>query len=794
MNLLLELWEAIGLVTPAVERHVSATGDDTYDGSVKTPYRTIQHALDANAGRPAGRKLSLTLHGALTESVTLGSLVSLKGPATLTSATAGPAITIAGTAAARVTDVTLSKLIVNGLDPYTGDGGTVLVRAADRVTIDQCELRGGVAGRGAGLAILDSTAVKVSGCKIHDNVAGTPTATLAGADLKVLDGVVLPTGNGHGGGVFTSDSDVQISGCDVFENQAILAGGGIAIRNQARTDAVVTVSDCQVTCNQVSHPPLGTLAAPMSIKAADIGDPIFTAFDGIVSAIGHALPGGNDAHRLVALLHGLNFESGMGGGISMRNTTATRITKCHIGVTRAGVEGANRGRRGGGISCYIGAYPTIDSNEIANNVSGGDGGGVGIDQFDPILPPGKANAFGITAIPMVPRLPVNLTGNAIHDNGAMEDGGGVYCSGNVQLVIQGGVVKGNRSVEDGGGVRATFASNMFLENVKVTANQANVDSSGSDGGGGVSSRNADVTLRSCELTDNIVNAFGGGAIYFSAMFEGGIESVGIGSYGQIPYRVANKHGTFDQMMEDLLAYHFHTRILRIVDCRGSGNKATGTAGAGGFLYAVRQADRVSPMNPLNTDIFGGIEAMWVDIEGSSTAIGANTSEHTNASMRKRGNVVIELSGMTTGAPAVPMDRVWIGPEIAAGAIAQPIPATPAPQARAVLVTTDTNAAHDIPMLTWPAGGFSFGPVPVITGVTPAVASTLGNTLLTIDGSGFDPTIEVLLGAEAGIILTNSATSLVVPSNPGPPGPIDVTVISPSGARTTLHNAVTLVHP
>jgi hypothetical protein len=35
----------------------------------------------------------------------------------------------------RVSDVTLSNLIVNGLGPYTGDGGAVLVSAADRVTI-----------------------------------------------------------------------------------------------------------------------------------------------------------------------------------------------------------------------------------------------------------------------------------------------------------------------------------------------------------------------------------------------------------------------------------------------------------------------------------------------------------------------------------------------------------------------------------------------------------------------------------------------------------------------------------
>jgi hypothetical protein len=44
MNLLLELLKAIGLASPAVERHVSATGDNGDGGSATTPYRTIKHA------------------------------------------------------------------------------------------------------------------------------------------------------------------------------------------------------------------------------------------------------------------------------------------------------------------------------------------------------------------------------------------------------------------------------------------------------------------------------------------------------------------------------------------------------------------------------------------------------------------------------------------------------------------------------------------------------------------------------------------------------------------------------
>jgi hypothetical protein len=112
MNLLLELLQAIGLASPAVERHVSATGDNADDGSAKTPYRTIKHAIDANAARPAGQELAITLHGALTESVTVPSNVTLEGVrgaggvagATLTAAATGPAITITGNGAGRVTE------------------------------------------------------------------------------------------------------------------------------------------------------------------------------------------------------------------------------------------------------------------------------------------------------------------------------------------------------------------------------------------------------------------------------------------------------------------------------------------------------------------------------------------------------------------------------------------------------------------------------------------------------------------------------------------------------------------
>jgi hypothetical protein len=317
--------------------------------------------------------------------------------------------------------VTLRNLILSGAGPAgsTADGGVVSVNAADRVTIDDCELMGGFAGRGGGVAVVGSTDVRLRKCKIHDNTAGTPETTLAGANIA--PSIDIPTGHGDGGGIFVRDSDVEIKGCDVYENEAILFGGGIAISNDQRTGSRVDVLDCEVTRNQVSHPPLGALSAPMTIARKDIGDPVREMFsDVLVSA--------ESEEKFVALLHGLNFESGLGGGIAVRAATAVRIADCHIGVTRKAMEGANRARRGGGISVYIGGYPTIENNEIANNVAGGDGGGVAVDQFDPVLPPGTASAFGVNAMTMIARSPVALTDNRIHNNFALEDGGGVYAS------------------------------------------------------------------------------------------------------------------------------------------------------------------------------------------------------------------------------------------------------------------------------------------------------------------------------------------------------------------------------
>jgi hypothetical protein len=95
---------------------------------------------------------------------------------------------------------------------------------------------------------------------------------------------------------------------------------------------------------------------------------------------------------------------------------------------------------------------------------------------------------------------------------------------------------GQPLAEDGGGLRATYASDLRAVAVKILDNQCNVVGTESDGGGGVATRNSNLTLDSCVLTGNVANHFAGGAVYFVSCWEGGIAST-LG----VPFRVANQH-------------------------------------------------------------------------------------------------------------------------------------------------------------------------------------------------------------------------------------------------------------
>jgi predicted outer membrane repeat protein len=775
--LLLDLLSELlaGAVSSDEVRHVSDVGEDVYDGSAGRPFRTIAAAL-AVAPTLGGRRLVIRLHGStpFTESLDLPSHVTITGPGTIRAATAGPAVRIAGTAAARRSGIVLADLELTGKAPFAGVGGALRIENADGVRLERCILRDSRAGRGAGAAVLTSTAVVLDACAIRGNRAGE-TATPVDIIPPTL---AFPTGDGHGGGAYLEDSDVTLRACDVTGNQAVYAGGGIAVSNAARPGAAVEITGCETTRNQVSHQPLTALGVTWRTiapaPADDMGDPVRAAFTGLTDA---------KELLLLANAHGMNYESGLGGGIALRNARgATAIRGCRIGVTRAGDPAPNIARRGGGIHLYVGAHPVVEDNVIANNGASGDGGGVGADFFDPFIPNGETR-FGIAAVAMVPRDPVVLAQNEVRDNQAIEDGAGVYVTGGVRAEVVGGLFAGNRAGEHGGGIRATYASRLRATGVRFERNHANVITTEAEGdkegGGAVSARNSDVHLERCAFVLNRAIDFAGGAIYYRSSFEGGVGATGL---------AADVHGMFDELQET--AFGYGRRLLRIVDCEADDNRALGPRGAGGFLYALRSPDVID--NVLTDDqILGGQEPMWVSVEGEATDIRPCTSEHDRGGTvgrRKRGTIVVELSG-TLAAPGVPADRFQVAREVKPAALA---PSTPAPDARAIVVMPDADQTRDLRQPAFAGGPSVYGPAPALTALDTAFARAAGGTRVRATGTGFEAGMRVHVGGRAAVVAAETATTIDFDVPAGAPAREDVVVSLESGAQGWLTDALTLV--
>lgn len=777
-TLLQRLLEVIAL-TPAepavLVRFVSPAGNDAANGrTAASAYQTIARALQDAVSMKAYQYLDITLASAVyRDMVSLPSRVTLRGdpanrPLIQPQLQTGPVVSANG-----CRDVALIGLSLAGGRRRTTDktGGGLHLVGAVGVLVRDCDISDNQGYRGGGIHVRGCRDVRIEACRIARNSAGTRDTAVAGAGFDLLSfEVVYVPGDGHGGGVYVSDSDaVEVRACRIVDNNAVLFGGGIAIDNSAAATeppGSVRIVDNDIHCNTTICGATGALNLPTSsCQRGTVTDHLFDEmYD---NTIGNAAVSGK-IHAMVNALHGGGRESGMGGGIALRRvSSATRLEANRIGgLDDGGASIGNLARRGGGIACFTSAYPTLIGNEVALNAASDDGGGVSIDQFDPFLP-GKSARYGIAPRPMTRRESIVLDDNVIRDNTAGSDGGGLYATGSVQLSItaSGGhaAFTGNTAMENGGGVRVSYATRLAMSDVLIDHNRANLKGE-SNGGGGLAARNSSVTLRRCKFRANS-SAGRGGAVYFVSCFEGGIGWNGF---------IANQHEIFDDLMEK--AFGFRTRVLRLIDCTGDANASTGSSGAGGFLYAIRDP------------VLGGTEPLWVVIDGADTRLGANVSDYSSPTvgMRKRANVSIELSGLRSGVQ--PQDRVYLSPLLTAGAIpaSTALDGTSGPS---VIVMTEADASHDIRA----APGFVWGPKPQITSVTPAFAPEWGGRAVRMTGAGFEGGMQVTFGdqppREVDVASATEAT-LITPSLS--PGGADVTVTLMSGPGTVSTNAVRIL--
>jgi hypothetical protein len=81
--------------------------------------------------------------------------------------------------------------------------------------------------------------------------------------------------------------------------------------------------------------------------------------------------------------------------------------------------------------------------------------------------------------------------------------------------------------------------------------------------------------------------------------------------------------------------------------------------------------------------------------------------------------------------------------------------------------------------------FHYAPAPTVIGTSPASGSAAGGSAVTIAGSGFTAATQVIFGAVAATnIVVNSDLQITATSPAGPPGAVDVTVVTPNGTSST----------
>ncbi|MFT3809610.1 MAG: IPT/TIG domain-containing protein [Micropepsaceae bacterium] len=173
---------------------------------------------------------------------------------------------------------------------------------------------------------------------------------------------------------------------------------------------------------------------------------------------------------------------------------------------------------------------------------------------------------------------------------------------------------------------------------------------------------------------------------------------------------------------------------------------------GGFTYAV--GPTVTSITPAVGPVAGGTA---VTITGTGFVPG-------DASVTIGGNVIPAASVTVNSATSL----TFVTPPGASGAVN-------------VSVTTSGGTSGTVP------GGFTYAPVSVVTGITPAVGPLAGGNTVSITGSGFVvvPSSVTIGGAAATNIVRISSTQITVTVPSGTAGFRDVTVLTPGGSGTLV---------
>ncbi|MFZ5478291.1 MAG: MopE-related protein, partial [Myxococcota bacterium] len=312
-------------------------------------------------------------------------------------------------------------------------------------------------------------------------------ATIADAEAATADGDVLelealtwyedlrPAGRSltysSTGGVIagaTGDPCLDVTGGSVVVRGLTFDGCARAMRVEGATLTVdgVTVEDgsCDAGCALYAD------GATVDVTTSTFRGNVATSGGGAVYSAATTL-------SLDGVEISDNAAGESGGGIYA--TGDVTLTDVELSGNHAGDYG------GGGYFSGAHAYGLVVSGgEIAGNTSGADGGGLYVNDYEP----------------------VEIDGAVFEDNVSSGYGGGLFVHGNYSLTtrIAGVYLVGNRAGSYGGGLWTQYGADLEVASAVVSENYAGV------GAGGIGSTDSSVTLDGVLLVENDGGGPGGG--------------------------------------------------------------------------------------------------------------------------------------------------------------------------------------------------------------------------------------------------------------------------------------------
>lgn len=394
----------------------------------------------------------------------------------------------------------------------TGVGGSCVVfvsgEGRDSV-LEGFTIRGGIGTMivqtHGGAILCDASSPTIRGNIIRDNKAGFGGGIACLRDsLALIEGNTIEANDDttvilSGGGLYIeSGSDAEIIGNTIRDNASGQTGGGIAVSGASPIieDNVIQRNTTRGRGGGLHFESSGSAVVDNVIRANES----FSFGGGVCCEAG-----GNPYIESNVIDENLSRGA---GGIAVLDASAPQILRNTI--HRNGQEMSERGHGGGAIHCAAMTAPRIVGNDIQENWSRGQGGGIA--------------CFECRA---------EIDRNEIAFNSANFDGGGIYSVDGAPL-LQRNVLVDNRSTERGAGAFLQGGSPEIVSSV-LSGNAA------SGKGGGLFLDGSAARVINCTIVDNSSAFDTGGGIYCFGFAKHRIEITNSIVWKNIAVDEANLH-------------------------------------------------------------------------------------------------------------------------------------------------------------------------------------------------------------------------------------------------------------